>query len=678
MNFLPVEFFSGFWANAAAWAAVAAVIPAIILLYFLKLKRHPVEVPSTYLWTRTIEDLHVNSIWQRLRQNLLLFLQILLVLLVLWALLRPGWRGSRSLGQRYIVLMDVSASMNATDESPSRLEAARARAEEVIDGMGSGDVAMILSFSDTARVEQSFTENRTMLRNRLRQIGPTSRATDMTEALRAAAGLANPGSTSQDEQDVQVAEPLPATVFILSDGGFPPVSDFALGNLTPQYIPVGSAAPDNVGIVAFTTRRNIERPGQAQAFARLANYGVDSVTVDVELLVNGESRDVQRVEVPAGEQVSVDFDLSDIDAGERTALELVLDRDDALALDNVAYAALNLPRPARVLLVTPSNNALKAALGTEEAIKLANTTVVEPALLQTQRYQADAAAGVYDLIIYDRCLPPTMPQANTLFIGVVPLLDTWSAGPPQGPPVITDIDQVYPLMQLLDLRDVNIIEAVPLHGGVDPQNGQSRERPPGGSVLIDSDIGPLMIVAPREGFEDAVLGFELFGTNADGQTVRNTDWHLRRSFPVFVLNVVSYLGGGRAAVEGVSVRPGDSIALRSTLPVEKVVVEDPEGNRVEVAREAQNTFVYTRTDRPGIYRVYEVAGDEPSQLFAVNLFDSEESNLVPRGEVQLGYSTIEAASDWQPARTEAWKWLLLLGVGVMMIEWYIYHRRVYL
>jgi len=144
------------------------------------------------------------------------------------------------------------------------------------------------------------------------------------------------------------------------------------------------------------------------------------------------------------------------------------------------------------------------------------------------------------------------------------------------------------------------------------------------------------------------------------------------------LNLLSYLGGGRAGVEGVGTRPGESIALRSTLPVEKVVVEDPEGNRVEVAREAQNTFVYTRTARPGIYRVYEDAGDEPSQLFAVNLFDSQESDLTPRGEVQLGYSTIEATADWQPARTEAWKWLLLLGVGVMMIEWYIYHRRVYL
>ena len=71
------------------WILLAAIPPAIVLLYFLKLKRMPLEVPSTYLWSRTIEDLHVNSIWQRLRQSLLLLLQLLLIALIMLALIRP-------------------------------------------------------------------------------------------------------------------------------------------------------------------------------------------------------------------------------------------------------------------------------------------------------------------------------------------------------------------------------------------------------------------------------------------------------------------------------------------------------------------------------------------------------------------------------------------------------------
>ena len=74
------------------WALLAAVPICIVLLYFLKLRREPVEVPSTYLWSRTIEDLHVNSLLQRLRRSLLLFLQLLAVALAAIALFRPGVR----------------------------------------------------------------------------------------------------------------------------------------------------------------------------------------------------------------------------------------------------------------------------------------------------------------------------------------------------------------------------------------------------------------------------------------------------------------------------------------------------------------------------------------------------------------------------------------------------------
>src|SRR4029077_15354427 len=130
---------------------------AIVALYFLKLKRQPLEVPSTFLWTRSIEDLRVNSLWRRRRQSLLLFLQLLLIALVAIALLRPSWEGERLEKDRYIFLVDNSASMNATDVAPSRLAEAKRRVEQMLDEMDSGSEVMIISFSDTARVEQRFT-----------------------------------------------------------------------------------------------------------------------------------------------------------------------------------------------------------------------------------------------------------------------------------------------------------------------------------------------------------------------------------------------------------------------------------------------------------------------------------------------------------------------------------------
>ena len=99
---------------------MAAVPPAIVALYFLKLRRTPLEVPSTYLWRKSIEDLHVNSLWQRLRRNLLLFLQLLAVAVVMFALLRPTWEGEALSGGRVIFLIDKSASMSASGVRPPR------------------------------------------------------------------------------------------------------------------------------------------------------------------------------------------------------------------------------------------------------------------------------------------------------------------------------------------------------------------------------------------------------------------------------------------------------------------------------------------------------------------------------------------------------------------------------
>src|SRR6476619_6739010 len=136
------------------WGLLGLVPPAIIALYFLKLRRQPLEVPSTYLWSRAIEDLHVNSLWQRLRQSLLLFLQLVLIVLIAATLLRPGWSGTKLEGKRFVFLIDTSASMEATDVSGSvgtRLDQAKRQAIDFIDQMEPGSAAMVISFSNVAK-----------------------------------------------------------------------------------------------------------------------------------------------------------------------------------------------------------------------------------------------------------------------------------------------------------------------------------------------------------------------------------------------------------------------------------------------------------------------------------------------------------------------------------------------
>src|SRR5580704_17450139 len=119
----PVQFSTPL--GGMAWAVLAGIPVGIIALYFLKLRRRPVQVPSTLLWRRSLEDLHVNSLFQRLRKNLLLFLQLLAVFLTMLALAGPRFTGTSGQGQRFVLAIDNSASMSATDVRPTRLAAAK-------------------------------------------------------------------------------------------------------------------------------------------------------------------------------------------------------------------------------------------------------------------------------------------------------------------------------------------------------------------------------------------------------------------------------------------------------------------------------------------------------------------------------------------------------------------------
>ena len=56
-------------------AVLGLTIPAIIALYFLKIRRPTRVVPALHLWPTQIRDRQANVPWQRLRPSWLLFLQ---------------------------------------------------------------------------------------------------------------------------------------------------------------------------------------------------------------------------------------------------------------------------------------------------------------------------------------------------------------------------------------------------------------------------------------------------------------------------------------------------------------------------------------------------------------------------------------------------------------------------
>src|SRR5436305_11080470 len=104
MNWFPT--FLNVWTAAIAGAVV---IPSLLILYFLKLKRRELAVSSTLLWKKAIQDLQVNAPFQKLRKNLLLLLQLLLLILLLLALSRPITFYHPGAGKNTVIIIDRSA-----------------------------------------------------------------------------------------------------------------------------------------------------------------------------------------------------------------------------------------------------------------------------------------------------------------------------------------------------------------------------------------------------------------------------------------------------------------------------------------------------------------------------------------------------------------------------------------
>jgi hypothetical protein len=485
------------------------------------------------------------------------------------------------------------------------------------------------------------------------------------EALRVAAGLANPGRQFEFGEN-RVTEALPATLYLVSDGKFLDPQGFSLGNLKAVYLPIGSESAGNIGITSFAVQRAEGETTRSQAFARIENHSDEDSKVRVTLLHDGRVIDADEIDTKAGQGTGVAFQLGDTQSG---TLEARISPGGSLTNDDRAWTVVTPPRQGKVLLVTSGNDALEFALETPRAKELADVTIEKPSVLETKEYAQQAANSAYDLVIYDDCQPTEMPQANTLFIGKLPPLAVWGHDPKTPPgeivaPQVIDVEAAHPLMQLIDLGNVLFGKALQV------------KVPAGGTKLIDTNEGVLFAVAPREGFEDAVLASPLVAVDEKGQRYSNTTWILRLSFPVFVLNTLEYLAGNGQAAQAGSIAPGRLMSLRSTSDAKRLTVSSPSGKSEQLSRTKGGTFNFANTDELGVYKVEE--NNKQTQAFAVNLFDSAESDIRTRPEVKIGYTDVKGEATTEGTRRELWRLLLLTAFLVLLGEWYIYNRRVYI
>ena len=337
-------------------AIFGAVGLGVAVLYVLKLRRRVVAVPFAPLWERILRDKEATSLFSKLKRLLSLFMQLALLALLVLALGDPRAAESLVRGRTIVVLMDASASMQATDVTPSRLSVAKDEVRKMIRGLGGADRMLVAQMDAMVTPLGPMTGDTSALERELGEVAPTDARADFPRALRFATDVLRDADRPE--------------VIVVSDGALGPASDAAgavhLGDAKLSYVRVGKEG-QNVGITEFSVRRYPLDKGRYEVMFELTNTGARVEDVELQLLGDGALVDITKLRLQPGERLPRFYpQLSGASRTLEAKIARVDGTHDDLAADDHAFALLPERRRARVLVVTAGNAYLEAALLLDE------------------------------------------------------------------------------------------------------------------------------------------------------------------------------------------------------------------------------------------------------------------------------------------------------------------------
>lgn len=641
----------GFYALSAAW--LFTLIAPLVLFYFLKLKRPRMQVPSLMLWGRVLNDQRVNSPFQKFKRNILLLLQLLLLILLVLAAMQPYWRGGLKDADYVPVLIDTSASMAASDEpgGESRLDLAKQRARDMIDGLASNQQLCLISFANSARKLCAFTNNKRLLYQALDKAQIEDVPSRIEEALRMTQALSQSYPFGR--------------VVLLSDGNMPVEADFELAfDLVYERLPVGG---QNLGITALSARR-ASTVGW-DVFVRVEGTEQTATTARLLVMQDGQQIANEFVAPKAGEAQRLAVR---IDSSEPTKLELQLEVEgfDSLAADNMAWLDLPAARPLAVYVAGSLPGYRQALSGIQGIEYIAEPTAPsaapdESAVEAGTEAEAEAPAPpqvertVCDLVMTNDPSDLDRFEARTwLTVGFVPPdLDDLVGVDDQGAAVI-DWQRDAPLLQHVLLTDLVILDRPVL--GENATEADLEQR--GYEVLVHGQHGPLLV---QKRHSRSVAFNVLFDTE------RST-LPYRLGFPILVYNAVQIATHEAALSE---VRAGRTGVLQPVKlePKRTYSVKDPTGASRNIASNDDGVVHGVPAPQVGRYTLYD--GLSAKAEAGASLLNAGETTL---GSVErIQFSELEVAAQAGAAQIDRTLWGLLASIAlvVLAVEWWFFQHR---
>jgi hypothetical protein len=624
---------------APAALALGLLAVPILLLYMLRLRRREQIISSAMHWRELTRDRSANIPWQRLRRNLLLLLQLIILAALVLSLARPFLRAPGRVDGGLIVLLDASASMTATDGegSRSRFEDAKSEVEKLIDGLGGADRMTLINVGRAPTVLAAVTSDRQRLRSALESALPENAAADWPAAFALAAGSAQGLSNPH--------------VVVVSDGNLPGSLPTLPGDVS--FIPVGRSG-ENLTIAAQAARPSGDG---IDLLVGVTNSGDNESSALLSLYTDDVLFDSRRLTIAPGARANETWRLP-LDAGVIEArLMPVDDSVDYLDVDDQAWSVIDSGGERRVMIVTEGNLFLErffALLPGFSVVRASGSDSIEPAT------DGDMP---FDLYVFDGVpIPDPLPPGNMLIFNPQPSNESAENSTPeiQVSAVFTNAQTVRladdPLLDNVDWRGINVAEARDVAA-------------PGLEPIIEAEGGPLLLAGEVDGRRVGIFTFDL----------HRSDLPLQIAFPVVMANITGWLNPGRVLTIDDNLQPGSTVTLIPNPRAEMITVIKPNGDVWEdTVKEAGEPAVFSETGEPGLYTVAytDTAGESHTVgRFAINFNNDEESRIQPQPSIRLGQGDVRPDARETEGRREIWPWLLLAALAVLLVEWWVAYRR---
>ncbi|HET9621284.1 MAG TPA: VWA domain-containing protein [Kofleriaceae bacterium] len=665
--------------SGGVFAIIAAAAGALAIgAYIIKMRRRRFEVPFSRLWARVLEQRDANALWKQLRRLLSLFLILAIIAVMLFAALDPTLGGTDRQARSVVVLFDASASMKAMDgdakgSARSRLDAARDAAKKLIDGMGGGDVAMVMKVDGQATPMSRFSSDAPLLDKIVDGIAASDTPADLPRALGAAA-------------DALRDRPNPLIVLI-SDGAFPEaqlglvtwggkpgaaapkaaarnLAAVDLSGIDVRFLPVGHRS-DNVGIIAFNVRRYIANKDAFEVYIEIQNFGTEAAH-RLMTFYNGDTTvSSDKLDLAPGQRIhKVVSKLPATGDGKLRAVLRPVDGpggSDPFALDDQAYALLPAKKKQKVLLVSTENLFLEGALLAYDNVDL--LARVTPDEYDARPQLADPA----DVVVFDDFAPAVLPPppASLLFFHPTPANSPIAVRGDVANPHVTEADEGHPVMRWVQLSDVYMDKAMAFQP--DGKKGES---------ALAFSVRDAVIAAKRDGKRKILaFGFSLPAPGRDSAT----DLTLRVAFPMLLVNALDWFAGDQSdLLTTYATGSRERVPLDGVVGASEAEVKGPSGavTRTPVI-DGLATFYGAEVG------YYDLAAKAPNgsvlakvQL-AANLASAAESDIAPSQKLALGGKQLAAPEAFAISHSQKlWIYLIIFAAAMILVEWITYHRRI--